>query len=67
LPLLIGSFSVVQTWFPNDGSMWELIAGIGGSILGICGAIFGTWMTVERARIAELRARLDASHESAAR
>jgi hypothetical protein len=67
LPLLIGSFSVVQTWFPNDGSMWGLIASIGGSILGICGAIFGTWMTVERARIAELAAQFDAANGSAGR
>jgi len=34
--------------------------------LGICGAIFGTWMMVERARIAEVRARLDAAGASAA-
>ena len=67
LPLLIGSFSVVRTWFPNDGSMWGLIGGIGGSILGICGAIFGTWMTVERARIAELAAQFDAANGSAGR
>jgi hypothetical protein len=66
LPLLIGSFCVGQTWFPNDGSMWGLIGGIGGSILGICGTIFGTWMTVERARIAELAAQLDAANGSAA-
>jgi hypothetical protein len=46
--------------------MWGLIGGIGGSILGICGTIFGTWMTVERARIAELAAQLDAANASAA-
>ena len=67
LPACIGSFSVLQAWFPNAGSMWGLIGGIGGSILGICGAIFGTWMTVERAKISEVRARLDASDASAAR
>jgi len=66
LPLCIGSFSVLQAWFPLNGSTWGLIGGIGGSILGICGAIFGTWMTVERAKIAEVRARLDASAASAA-
>jgi hypothetical protein len=59
LPACIGSFTVLQTWFPLAGSTWGLVGGIGGSILGICGASFGTWMTVERARIAELRARLD--------
>jgi hypothetical protein len=47
--------------------MWGLIGGIGGSILGICGAIFGTWMTVERARIAELAAQFDAANGSAGR
>ena len=66
LPLCIGSFSVLQAWFPQNGSTWGLISGIGGSILGICGAIFGTWMTVERAKISEGRARLDASDASAA-
>jgi hypothetical protein len=66
LPLCIGSFSVLQAWFPQNGSTWGLISGIGGSILGICGAIFGTWMTVERAKISEVRARLDASDASAA-
>ena len=64
LPLCIGVFSVLQTWFPHDGSTWGLIGGIGGSILGICGAIYGTWMTVERAKISEVRARLDAADAS---
>ncbi len=64
LLLCIGLFSVLQTWFPHDGSMWGLIGGIGGSIVGIGGAIFGTWMSVERARIAELRVRLDQSTSS---
>ena len=67
LPACIGSFSVLQAWFPNAGSMWGLIGGIGGSVLGICGVIFGTRMTVERAKISEVRARLDASDASAAR
>ncbi len=66
LPLCIGSFSVLQAWFPQNGSTWGLVGGIGGSILGICGAIFGTRMTVERAKISEVRARLDASGASAA-
>ena len=64
LPLCIGVFSVLQTWFPHDGSTWGLIGGIGGSILGICGAIYGTWMTVDRAKISEVRARLDAADAS---
>ncbi|MBM3222013.1 MAG: hypothetical protein FJZ38_25670, partial [Candidatus Rokubacteria bacterium] len=38
LPLCIGSVSVLQAWFPQNGSAWGLIGSIGGSILGICGA-----------------------------
>jgi len=66
LPLCIGSVSVLQAWFPQNWIAWGLIGSIGGSILGICGAIFGTWMMVERAKIAEVRARLDAAGASAA-
>ena len=58
--------TILQAWFPMAGSTWGLVGGIGGSILGICGAIFGTWMTVERAKISEVRARLDATDASAA-
>ena len=65
LPACIGSFTVLQAWFPLAGSTWGLVGGIGGSILGICGASFGTWMTVERAKISEVRARLDAADASA--
>lgn len=63
LPLVVGSFSVLQVWSKGPGPSveWGLVGGIGGSLLGVGGAIFGTWMTVERARIAELRAKLDAS------
>ena len=59
LPACVGLISVLQAWFPMAGSTWGLVGGIGGSILGICGAIFGTWMTVERAKISEVRARLE--------
>lgn len=59
LPLFIGSFAALQVWLPNEGSLWGLAGGIGGSLLGICGAVFGTWMTVERAKIAAVRARLE--------
>lgn len=59
LPLFIGSFAALQVWLPNEGSLWALAGGIGGSLLGICGAVFGTWMTVERAKIAAVRARLE--------
>ncbi|MBM3222168.1 MAG: hypothetical protein FJZ38_26515 [Candidatus Rokubacteria bacterium] len=51
---------------PREYAKASVVVDIGGSILGICGAMFGTWMMVERAKIAEVRARLDASGASAA-
>lgn len=60
LPVLIGTCSAGQLWFPDFDSLWGLIGGIGGTLIGIAGAIFGTWMSVDRAKIAELRTRLNA-------
>ena len=60
LPICVGLFSALQIWFPNFGSLWGLVGGIGGSLLGIAGAIFGIRMTIERAKIAELRSRINA-------
>jgi hypothetical protein len=60
LPICVGLFSTLQLWFPNFGSLWGLVGGIGGSLLGIAGAIFGVRMTIERAKIAELRSRMNA-------
>lgn len=58
-PGLLGVVLALLVWFPNDGRLWGLIGGVGGSLVGICGGIFGTWMTVERGKIAEVKARLE--------
>lgn len=65
-PLFMGSFTALQVWYPQDGSAWGLVGGVGGSILGVCGAVFGTWMTAERAKIAEVRVRLEQSRAASA-
>jgi MFS family permease len=65
-PLFMGSFTALQVWYPQDGSVWGLVGVVGGSILGVCGAVFGTWMTAERARIAEVRMRLEQSRAASA-
>ncbi len=59
LPLVIGTLSVLQVWFPSERSIWGLVGAIGGSLLGLGGAIFGTWMTIDRAKIAAGKARVD--------
>jgi hypothetical protein len=64
-PLFMGSFTALQVWYPQDGSAWGLVGGVGGSALGIVGAVYGFMMTAERARIAEVRARLDNATSSA--
>jgi hypothetical protein len=57
-PAALGAIFALVVWFPDAGSLWGLLGGVSGTLIGLCGAIFGTWMTVERARIAEVRARL---------
>jgi hypothetical protein len=42
------------------------VGGLGGSALGIVGAVYGFMMTAERARIAEIRVQLDRSRGDAA-
>lgn len=58
-PLLMSGIYTLAVWIPRGGAMWGVIGGIGGSVLGIAGAVFGWRMAAERARIMELRARLD--------
>jgi hypothetical protein len=41
--------------------MWGLVGGLAGIVLGGMGAVFGFMMTAERAKIAEVRARLEQS------
>ena len=58
-PLVLGGIFALVTWFPNSGAIWGIIGGVGGTALGITGAVFGFMMTAERAKIAEARARLE--------
>lgn len=57
-PLLMSGIYAAVVWFPELGAMWGVIGGIGGAMLGIVGAGFGITMSVERMKIAEVRARL---------
>lgn len=61
LPAVLGLILALITWFPNNQSLWGLIGGIGGMLLGIGGATFAIWMTSERAKIVEMRGRLQHS------
>jgi len=58
-PAAVGVVHALLVWFPNDGRMWGLIGSIGGAAIGIGGGVFGIWMTVERGKIAKLKARLE--------
>jgi len=59
LPGMMGTLLALMVWFPDETSLWNLLCSVGGVLVGIGGATFGTRMTVERARITELRTRLD--------
>ena len=61
VPASLGAIFALVVWFPNLGSMWGLIGGLGGALLGCFGAAFGSMMTAERAKIAEVRGRLNAA------
>ncbi|MBI1302971.1 MAG: hypothetical protein GC172_04180 [Phycisphaera sp.] len=65
-PLVLGGIFALVTWFPNSGAIWGIIGGVGGTALGITGAVFGFMMTAERAKIAEARARLERSSSASA-
>jgi len=60
-PLFMSSLYALITWFPADGATLGIIGGLGGSLLGIVGAIFGMTMSSERMKIADVRARLERS------
>lgn len=66
LPAFLGAILALPLWFPNIAGIWGLVGGIGGSLLGLAGGAFGTWMTVERARIIEVRQRLERSRVASA-
>jgi hypothetical protein len=59
-PLVLGGIFALATWFPDVGGFWGIVGGVGGTALGFIGAIYGFMMTAERAKIAEVRARLEA-------
>ncbi len=59
-PLVLGGIFALATWFPDVGGFWGIVGGVGGTALGIIGAIYGFMMTAERAKIAQVRARLEA-------
>lgn len=59
LPLCIGSLGALTLWLPDLGSLWGIVGGIVGTVAGLGGAAFGISMTVERAKIAAARARLE--------
>ena len=60
-PLFMSSLYALITWFPADGATLGIIGGVGGSLLGLVGAVFGMTMSAERMKIAEVRARLERS------
>ncbi len=67
--LVIGAmliFSSVALMIARDAGVVAVVvlgAG-GGSLLGVLGGVFGTYASVLRGRIAELRARLDGDHDT---
>jgi|694.fasta_scaffold39441_5 hypothetical protein len=63
-PATLGAIFALVVWFPDAGSLWGLLGGGVGTLLGLGGAIFGVRMTVERTRIAEVRARLQPSQQN---
>ena len=60
-PLFMSSLYALITWFPADGATLGIIGGVGGSLLGLVGAVFGMTMSAERMKIAKVRARLERS------
>jgi hypothetical protein len=64
-PLFMSSLYALITWFPADGATLGIMGGLGGSLLGIVGAVFGMTMSAERMKIAKVRARLERSGTAA--
>ncbi len=61
LPAFLGALITASVWLPSFGSEWGLMGGLGGAGIGVAGAAFGCWMSYQRVRIAEVKAKLDAS------
>jgi len=64
-PLFMSSLYALVSWLPANGATLGITGGVGGSLLGIVGAIFGMTMSAERMKIAEVRARLERSATAA--
>jgi hypothetical protein len=60
LPAFLGGLMAANVWWPKLGSELGLVGGLGGAGIGLAGAAFGCWMSYQRVRIAEAKAKLDA-------
>lgn len=58
MPLLFGLAFSLAVWLPRLQSQIGLVFGLLGSMIGVAGAIYGSWMTTERLKIAEAKQRL---------
>lgn len=58
-PLFMSSLYALIAWLPANGATLGVIGGVGGSLVGLVGAVFGTTMSVKRMRIIELRDKLE--------
>lgn len=62
LPGFLGAVFAAAVWMPPEyGRMFGVVGAIGGSAIGLAGGIFGCLMTLERVRIAEVKARLESA------
>jgi hypothetical protein len=61
LPAFLGGLMAASVWWPKRGTELGLVGGLGGAGIGLAGAAFGCWMAYQRVRIAEAKAKLDAS------
>lgn len=62
VPCFLGAMLCASAWLPEGhSSTLGLVGALGGTIIGVAGAIFGTMTTLARVRISEARERLGAS------
>ncbi|MFN7731053.1 MAG: hypothetical protein ACK5OB_04070 [Pirellula sp.] len=64
-PVFLGGMIAVMVWMPGRTPSLGLVGGIGGTLLGLCGAAFGSLMTHRRLQIDKLRLELDRPHRAA--
>jgi hypothetical protein len=65
VPVFLGGMVAVMVWTPGQSASMGLVGGIGGTLLGLCGAAFGSLMTHRRLQIDKLRLELDRPHHAA--